>query len=249
MRRADGVARRGKRRGARHPRPRRAIASRRRHRAHRARGAGRVGMSDVCRGARAPHPRTSAAARADDAGRRVPHPRARRHAVRPGLDAQAPEERRVRHAFADAARARHRSRRTSPASPPRTGSRPSSPSIARSATSIRGCTSWACAWARSSPRSSRSARSTRRATSCMLAPPVFIDGWATPWYRGLRPLLYVGARHRPHDEDRGRGSVRHQERAAARDRQGQVRARREFPLSSGCRSNASGRSTACARSS
>ncbi|OHX17520.1 acyl-CoA-binding protein [Chromobacterium sphagni] len=23
-----------------------------------------------------------------------------------------------------------------------------------------------------------------------LAPPVFIDGWATPWYRGLRPLLY-----------------------------------------------------------
>ena len=25
----------------------------------------------------------------------------------------------------------------------------------------------------------------------MLAPPVFIDGWATPWYRGLRPLLYL----------------------------------------------------------
>jgi len=25
----------------------------------------------------------------------------------------------------------------------------------------------------------------------MLAPPVFIDGWATPWYRALRPLLYV----------------------------------------------------------
>ena len=24
----------------------------------------------------------------------------------------------------------------------------------------------------------------------LLAPPVFIDGWATPWYRGLRPLLY-----------------------------------------------------------
>jgi carboxylesterase len=24
----------------------------------------------------------------------------------------------------------------------------------------------------------------------MLAPPVYIDGWATPWYRGLRPLLY-----------------------------------------------------------
>ncbi|MCC6196657.1 MAG: acyl-CoA-binding protein [Burkholderiales bacterium] len=25
----------------------------------------------------------------------------------------------------------------------------------------------------------------------MLAPPIFIDGWATPWYRGLRPLLYL----------------------------------------------------------
>jgi carboxylesterase len=25
----------------------------------------------------------------------------------------------------------------------------------------------------------------------MLAPPVFIDGWATPWYRSLRPLLYA----------------------------------------------------------
>ena len=25
----------------------------------------------------------------------------------------------------------------------------------------------------------------------MLAAPVYIDGWATPWYRSLRPLLYV----------------------------------------------------------
>ncbi|MEP7328080.1 MAG: acyl-CoA-binding protein [Betaproteobacteria bacterium] len=25
----------------------------------------------------------------------------------------------------------------------------------------------------------------------LLAPPVYIDGWATPWYRGLRPLMYV----------------------------------------------------------
>ena len=25
----------------------------------------------------------------------------------------------------------------------------------------------------------------------ILAPPVYIDGWATPWYRGLRPLLYL----------------------------------------------------------
>ncbi|AMO23166.1 hypothetical protein GCM10027034_43750 [Ramlibacter solisilvae] len=24
-----------------------------------------------------------------------------------------------------------------------------------------------------------------------LAPPVYIDGWATPWYRSLRPLLYL----------------------------------------------------------
>ena len=39
-----------------------------------------------------------------------------------------------------------------------------------------------------------------------------------------------GTGHRAHDEDRGRGSVRHQERTAAGDRQGEVRARREFPL-------------------
>jgi carboxylesterase len=25
----------------------------------------------------------------------------------------------------------------------------------------------------------------------LLAPPVYIDGWATPWYRALRPLLYA----------------------------------------------------------
>ena len=25
----------------------------------------------------------------------------------------------------------------------------------------------------------------------MLAPPVYIDGWATPWYRFLRPVLYA----------------------------------------------------------
>jgi esterase/lipase len=57
----------------------------------------------------------------------------------------------------------------------------------------------------------------------LLAPPVYIDGWATPWYRVLRPAAVLGARH-PHDEDRGRGPVRNQERAATRDRQGQVRA-------------------------
>jgi carboxylesterase len=30
-----------------------------------------------------------------------------------------------------------------------------------------------------------------RGNLVMLAPPIFIDGWATPWYRGLRPLLYL----------------------------------------------------------
>jgi carboxylesterase len=25
----------------------------------------------------------------------------------------------------------------------------------------------------------------------LLAPPIYIDGWATPWYRSLRPLLYM----------------------------------------------------------
>lgn len=38
-----------------------------------------------------------------------------------------------------------------------------------------------------------------------LAPPVYIDGWATPWYRGLRPLLYhvpgVPARMKVAEED------------------------------------------------
>ena len=39
----------------------------------------------------------------------------------------------------------------------------------------------------------------------MLAPPVYIDGWATPWYRGLRPLLYhvpgLGRRMKIEEED------------------------------------------------
>ncbi len=30
-----------------------------------------------------------------------------------------------------------------------------------------------------------------RGNLVLLAPPVYIDGWATPWYRGLRPLLYA----------------------------------------------------------
>lgn len=38
-----------------------------------------------------------------------------------------------------------------------------------------------------------------------LAPPVYIDGWATPWYRGARPLLYhvpgVAARMKVAEED------------------------------------------------
>lgn len=39
----------------------------------------------------------------------------------------------------------------------------------------------------------------------VLAPPVYIDGWATPWYRGLRPLLYfvpgVGRTMKIEEED------------------------------------------------
>ena len=38
-----------------------------------------------------------------------------------------------------------------------------------------------------------------------LAPPVYIDGWATPWYRGLRPALYhvpgLPARMKVEEED------------------------------------------------
>ena len=30
-----------------------------------------------------------------------------------------------------------------------------------------------------------------RGNLIMLAPPVYIDGWATPWYRFLRPVLYI----------------------------------------------------------
>jgi carboxylesterase len=39
----------------------------------------------------------------------------------------------------------------------------------------------------------------------LLAPPVYIDGWATPWYRGLRPLMYhvpgVGRTMKIEEED------------------------------------------------
>jgi carboxylesterase len=39
----------------------------------------------------------------------------------------------------------------------------------------------------------------------LLAPPIFIDGWSTPWYRFLRPLLYrvpgLPARMRIEEED------------------------------------------------
>jgi carboxylesterase len=37
----------------------------------------------------------------------------------------------------------------------------------------------------------------------LLAPPVYIDGWATPWYRGLRPLLYhvPGLKHMKIEEE------------------------------------------------
>ncbi len=39
----------------------------------------------------------------------------------------------------------------------------------------------------------------------ILAPPVYIDGWSTPWYRGLRPLMYwvpgVGRSMKIEEED------------------------------------------------
>ncbi len=45
----------------------------------------------------------------------------------------------------------------------------------------------------------------RKGRLVLLAPPIFIDGWATPWYRGLRRLLYhvpgLPARMRIEEED------------------------------------------------
>lgn len=45
----------------------------------------------------------------------------------------------------------------------------------------------------------------RKGRLVLLAPPIFIDGWATPWYRGLRKLLYqvpgLPARMRVEEED------------------------------------------------
>lgn len=54
-----------------------------------------------------------------------------------------------------------------------------------------------------------------------LAPPVFIDGWSTPWYRGLRHLLYwlpgVAERMRVDEED-PYGIKNDQLRAIVRDK-------------------------------
>jgi carboxylesterase len=45
----------------------------------------------------------------------------------------------------------------------------------------------------------------RKGKLVLLAPPIFIDGWATPWYRGMRKLLYqvpgLPARMRVEEED------------------------------------------------
>jgi carboxylesterase len=45
----------------------------------------------------------------------------------------------------------------------------------------------------------------RRGKLAVLAAPVFLDGWSTPWYRGLRTLIYpfprLAARIRIHEEE------------------------------------------------
>ena len=146
-------------------------------------------MTEVACGTSATLPRAPVAAAT--AGRRLPDPRPRRHAVRPGLDAQAVEERRLRHAFADAARPRHeaggpggRHRRRLDRRRRRQVSRGARPASAAAPHGhVHGLA------ARGGARASASG--TRRATSCCWRRPCYIDGWATPWYRGLRPLLYA----------------------------------------------------------
>jgi esterase/lipase len=74
----------------------------------------------------------------------------------------------------------------------------------------------------------------------LLAPPVYIDGWATPWYRVLRPLLYwvPGIRtKRTRTESRTSSYAR-----SSRPSSSGVRT----SIIAGCRWNASARSTACA---
>ena len=69
----------------------------------------------------------------------------------------------------------------------------------------------------------------RKGRLVSLAAPVFIDGWSTPWYRGLRHLVYRIPAGRRHAGRRGR-TLWPEERAGPLHRQGQVRAWRELPL-------------------
>lgn len=69
----------------------------------------------------------------------------------------------------------------------------------------------------------------RKGRLVSLAAPVFIDGWSTPWYRGLRHLVYRIPAGRRHAGRRGR-TLWPEERVGPLHRQGQVRARRELPL-------------------
>ena len=64
----------------------------------------------------------------------------------------------------------------------------------------------------------------------MLAPPVYIDGWATPWYRFLRPVLYAvpGLPRRMKIEEEDPFGIKNEQlRAIVKAK---FRARREFPL-------------------
>ena len=81
----------------------------------------------------------------------------------------------------------------------------------------------------------------------LLAAPIYIDGWATPWYRGLRPLLYgvPGCAQRMKIEEEDPYGIKNEQLRAI------VKAKFErgenFTIA-GCRSNACAKSTGCARS-
>ena len=124
-------------------------------------------------------------------------------------------------------------RRTSPASPPRTGSTRSSRSIARCATSIRRCTD-GHVHGRAARRGARAAREARQGQPRAARAAGVHRRLGHAVVSRPAPAAVLRARRcGTRDEDRGGRSVRHQERAAARDREGQVRARRELPLSLG----------------
>jgi carboxylesterase len=123
-------------------------------------------------------------------GRRVPDPRLGRDAVRPGFHAQTSQNAGlVTHSLTLPGHGTQAEDLVNVTAEDWIDAVVAS--TAKSATCIRACTSWACAWARCSRPSSRSAKKHAKGNLVLLAPPVCIDGWATPWYRVLRPLLYV----------------------------------------------------------